>query len=128
MMYLKKIPQMLPSAVYKTLMQLLASLVGVAALKALNTSAGVNQLLLASVERMALGANFDVDLGLGGTSFDDITASAGNGAVNVVRMDTLFHSFHLNSGSDVLGPYLMYVPITTFNIGYPVERPWKRLP
>ena len=22
----------------------------------------------------------------------------------------------------------MYVPITTFNIGYPVERPWKRLP
>ena len=77
---------------------------------------------------MALGANFDVDLGLGGTSLDDITASAGNSAVNVVRMDTLFHSFHLNSGSDVLGPYLMYVPITTFNIGYPVERPWKRLP
>ena len=77
---------------------------------------------------MALGANFDVDLGLGGTSLDDITASAGNGAVNVVRMDILFHSFHLNSGSDVLGPYLMYVPITTFNIGYPVERPWKRLP
>ena len=93
MMYLKKIPQMLPSAVYKTLMQLLASLIGVAALKALNTSAGVNQLLLASVERMALGANFDVDLGLGGTSVDDITTSAGNGAVNVVRMDTLFHSF-----------------------------------
>ena len=53
MMYLKKIPQMLPSAVYKTLMQLLASLVGVAALKALNTSAGVNQLLLAGVEGMA---------------------------------------------------------------------------
>ena len=22
----------------------------------------------------------------------------------------------------------MYVPITTFNISYPVERPWKRLP
>ena len=97
-------------------------------LETIYASACVNQLLLASVERMALGANFDVDLGLGGTSFDDITASAGNGAVNVVRMDTLFHSFHLNSGSDVLGPYLMYVPITTFNIGYPVERPWKRLP
>ena len=64
MMYLKKIPQMLPSAVYKTLMQLLASLVGVAALKALNTSAGVNQLLLASVEGMALAANFNADLRL----------------------------------------------------------------
>jgi hypothetical protein len=93
MMYLKKIPQMLPSAVYKTLMQLLASLVGVAALKALNTSAGVNQLLLTSVEGMALGANFDVDLGLGRTSLNDVAASTSDGAVNVVRMDTLFHSF-----------------------------------
>ena len=99
-----------------------------ALVEALNTSAGVNQLLLTSVERMALGANFDVDLGLGGTSLDDVAASAGDGAVNVVRMDTLFHSFHLISGSDLLGPYLMYVPITTFNIGYPLERPWKRLP
>ena len=99
-----------------------------ALVEALNTSAAVNQLLLTSVERMALGANFDVDLGLGGTSLDDVAASAGDGAVNVVRMDTLFHSFHLISGSDLLGPYLMYVPITTFNIGYPLERPWKRLP
>ena len=73
--------------------------------EALNTSAGVDQLLLTSVERMALGANFDVDLGLGGTSLDDVAASAGDGAVNVVRMDTLFHSFHLISGSDLLGPY-----------------------
>ena len=98
-----------------------------ALVEALNTSAAVNQLLLTSVERMALGANFDVDLGLGGTSLDDVAASTGDGAVNVVRMDTLFHSFHLISGSDLLGPYLMYVPITTFNIGYPLERPWKRL-
>ena len=30
-----------------------------------------------------------MDLGLGGTSLDDVAASAGNGAVNVVRMDTL---------------------------------------
>ena len=98
------------------------------AVELIDTSASLCCLLLASVERMALRANFDVDLGLGGTSLDDVAASAGDGAVNVVRMDTLFHSFHLNSGSDVLGPYLMYVPITTFNIGYPRERPWKRLP
>ena len=98
-----------------------------ALVEALNTSASVNQLLLTSVEGMALRANFDVDLGLGGTSLDDVAACAGDGAVNVVRMDTLFHSFHLISGSDLLGPYLMYVPITTFNIGYPLERPWKRL-
>ena len=61
--------------------------------EAINTSAGVDQLLLASVERMALGANFDVDLGLGGTSLDDIAACTGDGAVNVIRMDTLLHSF-----------------------------------
>ena len=73
--------------------------------EALNTSAGVDQLLLASVEGVALGANFDVDLGLGGTSLDHVAACAGDGAVNVIRMDTLFHSFHLISGSDLLGPY-----------------------
>ena len=54
---------------------------------------------------MALGANFDVDLGLGRTSLNDVAASTSDGAVNVVRMDTLFHSFHLISGSDLLGPY-----------------------
>ena len=61
--------------------------------ESVDAAAGINKLLTTGVERMALGANFDVDLGLGGTSVDDITASAGNGAVNVVRMDTLFHSF-----------------------------------
>ena len=64
-----------------------------ALVEALNTSAAVNQLLLTSVERMALGANFDVDLGLGRTSLNDVAASTSDGAVNVVRMDTLFHSF-----------------------------------
>ena len=42
---------------------------------------------------MALGANFDVDLRLGGTGLDDVAACAGDGAVNVIRMDTLLHSF-----------------------------------
>ena len=96
--------------------------------EALNRSAEVGQLGISRRGGRALGGNFDVDLGLGGTSLDDVAACAGDGAVNVVRMDTLFHSFHLISGSDLLGPYLMYVPITTFNIGYPLERPWKRLP
>ena len=71
--------------------QLLAHVV--ALLESVNTSAGVNQLLLTSVEGVALGANFDVDLGLGRTSLNDVAACAGDGAVNVVRMDTLFHSF-----------------------------------
>ena len=63
--------------------------------EAINTSAGVNQFLLASVERMALGANFNVDLRLGGMGVDDLAASAGDGAVHIIGMDALFHSFHL---------------------------------
>ena len=57
----------------------------------LDASAGVDQLLLASVERMALGANFNVDLGLGAASLDDVTACASDHALAVVRMDTLLH-------------------------------------
>ena len=69
---------------------------------------------------MALGANFDVDLRLGGTSLDDVAACAGDGAVNVVRMDTLFHSFHLISGSDVSGPY--YNVCAHHNLQYRLPR------
>ena len=68
-------------------MQLLASLVGVAALKALNTSAGVNQLLLAGVEGMALAANFNADLRLGIAGMDHVAACAGNGAVSYTHLD-----------------------------------------
>lgn len=64
-----------------------------ALVEALNASAGVNQLLLARVERVALGANFDVDLRLGRAGLDHIAARTGDGAVNVVRVDALFHFF-----------------------------------
>ena len=106
-------------------MQLLAAK---AAIEAVHTSAGIDQLLLASVERMALGADFNVDLGLGGAGLDHVAARAGDGAVNVIGMDTLFHlrftSFLVLTN---WGHIPMYAPITTFNFGYPVERPWKRL-
>ena len=68
------------------------SLAAKAAIEAVHTSAGIDQLLLASVERMALGADFHVDLGLGGAGLDDVAARAGDGAVNVLGMDTLFHN------------------------------------
>ena len=64
-----------------------------AAIEAVHTAAGIDQLLLAGVERVALRADFHVDLGLGGAGLDDVAARAGDGAVNVVGMDTLFHSF-----------------------------------
>ena len=49
---------------------LLAGLVGITALEALDTAAGIDQLLLAGVERMALAANFDMDLRLGVAGMD----------------------------------------------------------
>lgn len=69
----------------------------------INTSAGVNQLLLTGVERMALRANFNTDFGLSGTSVDNLTASAGDGAIHIVGMDSLFHSFHLFLVNDCWG-------------------------
>jgi hypothetical protein len=95
--------------------------------EALNTSAGIDELLLAGIERMALGANFDVDFRLCAARVDDVATCTGNRALNVLRVNTLFHSFHLISVLTFWGHILMYAPITTFNFGYPNERPWKRL-
>ena len=68
---------------------------------------------------MALGANFDVDLRLGGTSLDDVAACAGAGAVNVVRMDTLFHSFHRIPGSHVRGHIIQGCVYHSLQYGLP---------
>ena len=61
----------------------------------INTAAGINELLLAGVEGMALAANFDTDLGTGRTGLDHIAAGAGDGAIHIVRMDTCLHCVHL---------------------------------
>lgn len=66
-------------------------------LESVYTSAGVNKLLLTGIERVTLGANFNSDVFLCGTSLDNIAASAGNSSFLVVRMDTLLHSQHLIS-------------------------------
>ena len=55
----------------------------------------VNQLLLASVERMALGANFYVDFRFGGTGYKSVATVAGNGCLIILGMDSFFHFFHL---------------------------------
>ena len=60
-----------------------------------NTSTGVNQLLLAGIERVALGANFDLDVLLRGTGLNDLTARASNRRLFVLRMDSFLHCFHL---------------------------------
>lgn len=61
-------------------------------LKFVNTSACVNKLLLTCVERMALGADFDLDILLSGLGLDNVAASTGNSGLLVIRMDTLSHS------------------------------------
>ena len=52
-------------------------------------------ILLASIERMALGANLHVDIFLGRTSYELVSAVAGNLCLIVSRMDSFSHDFHL---------------------------------
>ena len=63
----------------------------VALLEAIHASAGVHQLLTAGVERMALGADFDLELALNGTALESLAASAANDALTVCGMDILLH-------------------------------------
>lgn len=60
-------------------------------LESVYTSACVNKLLLACKERVALGADFYLDVRLCGTSFDYVTASALDSSSLVAGMDTFLH-------------------------------------
>lgn len=60
-------------------------------LEAVNTSAGVNNLLLAGEKRMALGADFNADFLGGGTCFDHVAASTLNGSGLVLGMQIFSH-------------------------------------
>ena len=57
----------------------------------INAAAGINQLLLACKERMTLGADFNTDITLGGTGFDNFAAYALDGGLLVIGMDTFLH-------------------------------------
>ena len=61
----------------------------------IDTSTGVNQLLLAGIERVALGADLNTDLLLSGTTGKSVTAVAANGCLFVVGMDAFLHFVHL---------------------------------
>ena len=64
-------------------------------LKSVNPSAGINQFLFSSEERMALGANFNTDILLCRTGMNHIAACAGNGCLFIIWMDVFFHVSHL---------------------------------
>lgn len=56
-----------------------------------DTTAGIDHLLLAGEEGMALSANFNTDILLGGAGGIDSTAGAADGGLLVVRMDSCLH-------------------------------------
>ena len=69
--------------------------------EAADTTAGIDDLLLASEERMALGTNFDTDVLLGGTGGIDRTTSTTDGGLLVIGMNTCLHNCSpLSNNSD----------------------------
>ena len=60
-----------------------------------NTSAGLCSFLLACVERMALGANFYVNVLLCGTYCKRISAVTGHCCLIILRMNCFLHTSHL---------------------------------
>src|SRR2546427_144154 len=64
------------------------------ALEALHTSARVNELLPAGVERMAVGADLHAKLIAGRASQEFVAARAVHARNRVVRVDALLHKHH----------------------------------
>src|SRR6476620_5454390 len=60
-------------------------------LEALDPAAGIHQLLLARVERVAVRADLDVQLGLRGTCRELVAARAADVREDVLGMDVRFH-------------------------------------
>ena len=58
----------------------------------INAAAGVNELLLAGVEGVALGADFNSDVLLGAAGSDNFAASAADGGLFVLGVDSGLHS------------------------------------
>ena len=59
--------------------------------EAFNTSASVNQLLLAGIERVALGADFNSDILFGRPGLKHGATSTANGSLLIIGMDSLLH-------------------------------------
>lgn len=70
---------------------LLANQGAEALVEAVNTTTGVNDLLLASVERVAFRANVQVQIATSGVDLEFVTARALDVNSLVLWVDTLFH-------------------------------------
>ena len=79
-----------------TLVRTCFLLQAVFSVETVDTSTGVNELLLAGVERVTLGANFNLDVLFGRTSLNNCTTRASDSSLFVLGMDTFLHEFHLS--------------------------------
>jgi hypothetical protein len=70
-----------------------ALLHAVSSLESLDTTGGVNKLLLAGKERVTGGTNFSRYLGFGGTGLECIAAQAFYGNLIILGMQPFFHNF-----------------------------------
>ena len=64
-------------------------------IETVNTSTGVNQLLLAGIERVALGADFHTDVALGRAGSESVATCTADRGLFVLGMDTFLHFVHL---------------------------------
>lgn len=62
-----------------------------ALLETIHTTARINQLLLAGIERMALGTDIHLHLFLGRSGFKSFTAYAANHALTILGMNIFLH-------------------------------------
>ena len=83
-------------------MQLPLLLNAVLLVEFIHAAAGVDQLLLAGVEGVALGADFNGDVLLGGAGLDHIAAGAADRGGLIVGMNASFHVCKLSSSKAVL--------------------------
>ena len=60
-----------------------------------NPSTSVNQLLLAGIEGVALGADFNTNVLLGGASRKDVATSTADRGLFIFGVDTFLHFVHL---------------------------------
>ena len=73
----------------------LFSFYAILTVKLIDTSACSSSFLLSGVERMALGADFYVDIFLCRSCYEFIAAVADNLCLMVLRMDSFSHNIHL---------------------------------
>src|SRR5262249_20138167 len=90
------------------------------ALEALDRTAGVDELLLARVERMAVRADLDVELGLRRPRLERVSAGTRDGCDDVVGMDVRLHGSSARIAAAVFGATLP--PETTAATFWPGSR------